>query len=796
MASIKNSIVLQDRMTPVLRSTIRAMNTALMSMRSLDRQATKGVQSKAYINAAKNILRSNRELRRMQKELDKVENSAIDVGNAMGEVEKQTSRASQAGNSDKWGFSAQNLASSLYVLQNIRDTLTDIMETPDRLATMGYRLEVYDNSDATQKQLMDSAYAAAQRSKSEWESTADLASRILISGATNGSGAQAVKMAEILNKASFLGGSSSEESQRALLQLSQALSSGTLQGDELRAIREQAPGLTDTLSKGLSKLAQKGLLPEKFLDTSIGDLKDLGGEGELTAQRVIAAFNVMADEVDAAFENSPKTFGQAMTGVGNVWKRWLNVMNQGDNALAKINQAGWDLLEWLQSDKGTRFFNGLSKVVNFVVDVVFAAVDVVQYLVGQFFAWEDSTTLLKAALIALGAVIAYNAISSVISFIASSWMMLLIIGAVIAALYFLIDAGVSFSDIFGWIGGAVLAVLYAVYDVLIWLWVAIKYIWDISLKLTRFLLNIIQIIAGVLYTVISFIIQIILYVVSVVWTVGRAIWHAIQTVVALIETIIETAVLGVYGSFVWLANGTLKVLSWIASAIDWVFGTNMADTINGWMDGLSQSYTDMETQFNVKENVTRVGDIWSDFGSDTADLFVENTMLDTWWDNLGKLDDGMSTAKNFLRGMEMTDQEKFDLVQNTKDKTLNPLEGWEKGQAWGQQVGEKLDNLDIGSKIGDIEDLLAGYTDDPTTSLNGGSIDQVDKIGSDVDISDEDIKLIRDMIARDFLINLQSVTPTANINFGDIHETADVNKIMEVIQDMVDEELATSLVID
>ena len=64
------------------------------------------------------------------------------------------------------------------------------------------------------------------------------------------------------------------------------------------------------------------------------------------------------------------------------------------------------------------------------------------------------------------------------------------------------------------------------------------------------------------------------------------------------------------------------------------------------------------------------------------------------------------------------------------------------------------------------------------------------------DISDEDIQLLKDIAARDFLLNLQTVTPTANITFGDIHETADVNKILSVIEDMVEEQLATSLVVD
>ena len=74
------------------------------------------------------------------------------------------------------------------------------------------------------------------------------------------------------------------------------------------------------------------------------------------------------------------------------------------------------------------------------------------------------------------------------------------------------------------------------------------------------------------------------------------------------------------------------------------------------------------------------------------------------------------------------------------------------------------------------------------------SVDSVDSIGSDVDISDEDVKLLRDMAARDYLLQLQTITPVAHVTFGDVRETADVGKIVEVIEQMVEEQMATALV--
>ena len=94
--------------------------------------------------------------------------------------------------------------------------------------------------------------------------------------------------------------------------------------------------------------------------------------------------------------------------------------------------------------------------------------------------------------------------------------------------------------------------------------------------------------------------------------------------------------------------------------------------------------------------------------------------------------------------------------------------------------------------IGNIEGMLDDFT---KNGLNGGTLDSVGSIKNDVDISDEDLQLLRDMTARDFLLNIQTITPQVYNTFGYIRETADVNKIFEAIQDMVDEELATSLVV-
>lgn len=803
MATIRNSISLQDRMTPVFRSIIKSMDSTMRVMRNLDKQANNGVQSKAYRAAQRDIKRANNELIKMQNHLDRADRTAGKLATTTNKVATNMSRMRSG------GFNLTNLASGLYLLKNIANTLSDIMETPDTLGSLEYRLGTYDTTKATGSQLFDASYLAAMRSRSDLESTAGLASRILISGATNGNGAEAIDLAETLNKASFLGGSSSAESQRALLQLSQALASGVLQGDELRAIREQAPGLTDTLAKGLSSLAEKGALPEKFIGTTMGDLKSLGSEGELTADRVIAAFREMGDYVDTTFENSPKQFGQAMTGIGNIWKRWLKLMGQGDNALAKINDRAWKLMEWFASDSGEKFFMNLAKGFNFVVDCIFAVIDWTGRLIDKFNNLENSSNILKAALFALAIVGAAAAVflagKWIASWISMLWPVLLAVAVVGILIYALYEAGYTTSEIVGGICGAFAFMGYVLYDIIIWLitvvyW-AISLVWDGLVGLAYIVTVLVISIVTLIILALQSVVQIALWVITTLWAGLVTLYNILYTIVKSAWGILKASIVSVYALFVGLGEGVLGILYGIASAIDWIFGSNLADAVGGWMSGLGKSVKELENTLDPLGEFEDIGAQWSVSYGELGDMYAGRGAYDDWniTDNMS---DVVGGAGSLLTGVGdtamswMLDPTALDswAVSNT----ANPMDGWNAGYTFGSGLVDDVAamNVDMGlSDISSIEELMNTLATDGL-GVNGGDLDSVGNIKSDVDISDEDLKLLQEMAARDFLLNLQTVTPQANITFGDVRETADINKIMEVIQDMVDEELATSLVVD
>lgn len=798
MANIRNYISLQDRMTPVFRSILKSMDSTMRMMRNLDKQANNGVQSKAFKAAERDIKRANNELIKMQNNLSKVDKEANKAAASTGKIAENASRISIS------GF-LTGLASAFYLAKKIADTMSGIMEVPDTMNAQAYRLETYDNSSATGDQLLDMAYGAAQNSRSDVNATADLASRILISGATDGNGAQAIEMARLLNKASFLGGSSSRESQRALLQLSQGLASGALQGDELRAIREQAPGLTDVLARGLSSLGEKGLLPKKFIDTSIGDLKKLGAEGELTSDRIMAAFSEMRDYIDTTFEKSPKTFSQAWTGIVNVWKRWLKFMSRGDHALARINNKVWDLLEWFESDAGAKFFSDLATVVDIATNCIIQIVDWISQAVNWFQELDNKSEILTSSLMALGIAFLAAAAAGVASFIAANWWILLAVAGVGALIYTLLDLGITAQQIAGGIVGGIRFVISAVWDfitlVIAGLGVIIAAIWDAILFIGIVLIGMGTTIVSVGSSIITIVVQLIMWAILAIWSIIVTAVNVIYTIFKTIDGVIRLIVAGIVKVFGKMVKGILEGIQKIAEALDAVFGTNLAGGIGGWIEGLDDSVKKVVDAIGPLESFEDIKNQWKDSYKTLGDMWAGKGEYDDWnlfdnltenWDSIWDVGDKLAQP---LMDLMEDPREAWGLVDWSYEQFENPFDSWEEGKKWGEDFVNDLESkLEKYEKFNpeNIEEYLSKFDTDGLR-VNGGSIDS---IKSDVDISDEDLQLLRDIAARDFLVTLQTRAPQVHNTFGDIKETADVNKILEVIQDMVDEQLATSLVVE
>ncbi|MCU1217018.1 tape measure protein [Stenotrophomonas maltophilia] len=129
--------------------------------------------------------------------------------------------------------------------------------------------------------------------------TAELYQRIAMNQEALGlSGRDLARVVETISKTMVISGTSAAGADAALVQLGQAFASGTLRGEELNSVLEQAPALAQAIAKGLN--------------VPIGKLRELGAAGKLSSQQVINALQSQAGAVDEAFGKMDSTVGQAM----------------------------------------------------------------------------------------------------------------------------------------------------------------------------------------------------------------------------------------------------------------------------------------------------------------------------------------------------------------------------------------------------------------------------------------------------------------------------------------------------
>lgn len=163
----------------------------------------------------------------------------------------------------------------------------------------------------------------AQDTRGGFSETAELYARILRSTAGVADSEKEVAQAtEIVNKAFKAGGAGASEMAAGILQLSQGLSSGVLQGDELRSVRENAPLLAQAIAD--------------YFGVTIAGMKKLGEEGKLTSDKVFKAILASKGKIDAAFNATSQTIEDAITRVNNAFTQYIGQSDQGLGASGRL----------------------------------------------------------------------------------------------------------------------------------------------------------------------------------------------------------------------------------------------------------------------------------------------------------------------------------------------------------------------------------------------------------------------------------------------------------------------------
>ena len=194
----------------------------------------------------------------------------------------------------------RGLAGAYLGIQGVR-ALTGLS---DSMTSITARLDMMNDGLQTTEELNRMIYESAQRVGASYQQTASFISKIgILAGDAFQSSEQTVTFAEQLNKIMALSGTTSAEASGAITQLTQALASGVLRGDELNSVMEQLPMIQNVIAD--------------YMGVSKGAIRDLAAEGLITADVVKNAVLNAADYINAKFENMPVTWGR-------VWNRMQN----------------------------------------------------------------------------------------------------------------------------------------------------------------------------------------------------------------------------------------------------------------------------------------------------------------------------------------------------------------------------------------------------------------------------------------------------------------------------------------
>lgn len=213
--------------------------------------------------------------------------------------------------------SVLRLAASYISIQGLKKAV----DLSDSLVSMRARLDRMNDGLQTTQELETMIYQSAQRSRGSFTDTMGLVSQLgTMAGDAFSSSKEIVQFAEQLNKQLALSGASGSSAQAAILQLEQGLASGVLRGDELNSVMEQAPALAKSIAD--------------YMQVSVGELREMGSQGQITADIVKNALFAAAKDTNAEFEKTPMTWAQVWTVASNTAVRALDPLLTAINWVA------------------------------------------------------------------------------------------------------------------------------------------------------------------------------------------------------------------------------------------------------------------------------------------------------------------------------------------------------------------------------------------------------------------------------------------------------------------------------
>lgn len=386
---VRNTLYLNDQMSPVLNKVLASLRLTLTALNQTPGEAS------LFKAASRDISKANALLKDFNSDVNRSQNLIKGLGfkdeNPIGNV------FSNAMNP------LTELLAGVYLLKSTISEIGRVTDIGDALMLNAARLNIINDGLRTQDQLSRDIYDSAQRSRADYLATSRVIGRMgILAGHAFANNNELIAFTELVNKAFLVGGSTPQEQKAAMYQLTQAMASGRLQGDEMRTIRESAPLIKEAI--------------QNYMGLDDAAFKEAQKNGEITADVIKNAVFQKATEIENKFNELPITFGQAMTMTGN------SLLIGMDEIFTGISTSGVGMIQTLVEN-----FDILAGILGYIAGV--SLVILVRNI---------AAALPGAAALAL-------------SFIAMNWQVLL----VVAAVGMLMKLFLAFPEAFGVIMGGI-----------------------------------------------------------------------------------------------------------------------------------------------------------------------------------------------------------------------------------------------------------------------------------------------------------------------------------------------------
>jgi tape measure domain-containing protein len=584
----------------------------------------------------------------------------------------------------------------------------------DQMTQTTARLNMMNDGLQTTDQLQDMIFLSAERSRASYMDTADVVAKLgLRAGEAFSSSQETIAFAENLNKMFIIAGASQQEMASASLQLTQALGSGVLRGDELNSVFESAPNIIQAIAD--------------YLEVPIGKIRDMAGDGMITADIVKAAMLSATDEINAQFESMPMTFGQIWTSIGN------DAVMAFDPVLGRLNEIA-------NSDGFQTMVAGITDSLVFVSGVVIEIFNLVAQ-VSAFMA--DNWSILEPVIIgvatALGiytvALMTYNGIqliSNAIKGIAA-------FQASIHAAALMMESGATFAATAAqhgfnaallacpitWIILGIIGIIAVIYMAV----AAFNKFAGTSVSATGIIMGAFAVLGAFIWNTVVGVIN---GIIQFLWT------GFVEPWIGIIEWVLNVFNGGFNSFGDAVANLLGQIISWFLSLgkvvtkiIDAIFGTN-------WTAGLS-SLQDSVLSWGKNDNA-----ITLDRNAPTIDARIA---YDNAWD----------AGYNFGEGIE-------DTVRNFD-----------------------MTSLFGGGNIPDPNDYASGYD---TSSIPGNIEETAKNTKRSVDISEEDLKYLRDLAEAEVINRFTTAEIKVEMtNHNTINNEMDLDGVVSYLGEGIEEQM-------